>query len=211
MIFRAHLKICAREMRSARSGRKKRACSVPNMLREQNILPRAFHKVSSLVSTYVRFTYMNILRTWTYCFNSCVYARRLFQASVYACKAHVRRKTQQTNIDTDVICARKLYYYMAQVTSGKIARFDWLLTWRDFRNDRGRRNEMSDDEWILLFWRARSGRGTLVAVVGILTKLKQAEIHRIRKWKVSSGWIDFRNKKCHTINYLLTSTVRSLR
>ena len=26
----------------------------------------------------------------------------------------------------------KVYYYMAQVTSGKIERCDWLLTWRDF-------------------------------------------------------------------------------
>ena len=42
-------------------------------------------------------------------------------------------------------------------------------------------------------------REKLVAVVGILTKLKQAD-------KVSSGC-----KKCHIINYLLTSTVRSLR
>ena len=25
-----------------------------------------------------------------------------------------------------------IYYYMAQVTSGKIACCDWLLTWRDF-------------------------------------------------------------------------------
>ena len=25
-----------------------------------------------------------------------------------------------------------LYYYMAQVTSSKIARCDWLLTWRNF-------------------------------------------------------------------------------
>ena len=24
------------------------------------------------------------------------------------------------------------YYYMEQVTFGKIARCDWLLTWRDF-------------------------------------------------------------------------------
>ena len=24
------------------------------------------------------------------------------------------------------------YYYMAQVTSGKFARCDWLLTWQDF-------------------------------------------------------------------------------
>ena len=39
-------------------------------------------------------------------------------------------------------------------------------------------------------------------------KLKQAEIHRIRIWKVSFGCIDFRNEKCHIINYLLTSTDR---
>ena len=40
-------------------------------------------------------------------------------------------------------------------------------------------------------------KGKLVAVVVILTKLKQAEI---AVWKVSFGCIDFPNKKCHIIN-----------
>ena len=71
--------------------------------------------------------------------------------------------------------------------------------------------EMSDEDiqtvnFIILMSKKRQ-REKLVAVVGILIKLKQAEIP---VWKVSSGCIDFRNKKCHIINYLLTSTVRSL-
>ena len=59
--------------------------------------------------------------------------------------------------------------------------------------------EHSDSEFYYLE-EQETQRAKLVTVVGILTKLKQAEI---LVWKVSSGCIDFRNKKCHIINYLL--------
>ena len=35
-------------------------------------------------------------------------------------------------LDLDLYYGIELFYHMAQVTSGKIARCDWFLTWRDF-------------------------------------------------------------------------------
>ena len=73
--------------------------------------------------------------------------------------------------------------------------------------------EMSDGrtfrQWIVLscMKSKKRQREKLVAVVAILTKWKQVEIP---VWKVSSSCTDFRNKKCHIINYLLTSTERSV-
>ena len=49
----------------------------------------------------------------------------------------------------------------------------------------------------------KNGRERLVAAVGILTKLNQAD----RYEKLVPVVVDFRNKKCDIINYLLTSTV----
>ena len=130
-----------------------------------------------------------------------------------------------------------MFYYVAQATSRKTARCDWLLTWQDYSVMTDGIMPIVNAMWkilknnfkiILKFffslkinkilkWATKNiqtvnfiilknkkrQRGTLVVLVGILTKLKQMEIP---VWKVSSGCIDFRNKKCHIINYLLTES-----
>ena len=61
---------------------------------------------------------------WTHNFQTIHYSELLYKHSA-------KRNNAKRCLYNYGRGAFKSYYYMVQVTSGKIARCDWLLTWRD--------------------------------------------------------------------------------